>query len=172
MGSNPDLNDLKIRKARATDLTEILNIYNFYVEQGLATCDQSKSTIESRRNWFRKFDSQHPLFVATLNQSVIAYCPLGPISPKEGYSMSREIGLYVDQNYQSKGIGSKLLDHSLNAAKGLSIHHIQAKIFTVNEGSIRHFKRFGFQTVGTFHQIAHFQNQFYDVVILECLLNS
>ena len=41
-----------IRKAKKEDLKELLDIYNYEVEHGVATFDLETKTLEEREEWF------------------------------------------------------------------------------------------------------------------------
>lgn len=59
-------------------------------------------------------------------------------------------GYMVSSEARGKGIASKMCEHSQNVAKNLGYKAMQFNfVASTNEGAIRLWKKFGFETVGT-----------------------
>ena len=63
-----------IRTAEEKDMPELLDIYNYEVEHGLATFDLNPKTMEQRLAWFREHNvGNHPLIVAEEDGKAVGY---------------------------------------------------------------------------------------------------
>lgn len=140
-----------IRKARLDDLGFINDIYNFEVLNTLATFDTVQRSNEKALIWYNHHnDTNRPIFVYELDKKVVGFCSLSDYRQLDAYLKTVEISLYVDKDYQGLGFGKKLACHALSYAKARAdIHNVIAVITSVNEKSIKLFKKLDFQDGGT-----------------------
>lgn len=87
-----------IRKAEERDLQQLLDIYNYEVEHGVATLDLRPKTMKEWKQWFQVHNvDNHPLLVAEMEGRVAGYASLS------SYRERRHISL--QWNYLSMWIG-------------------------------------------------------------------
>ena len=88
--------DIMIRKAEKRDIKELTYIYNYEVENGVATFDIYPKTDEERESWFMEHSSSvHPLLVAVKDGKVAGYASLSPYRDKEAYEATVESVSYT-----------------------------------------------------------------------------
>jgi L-amino acid N-acyltransferase YncA len=155
-----------IRIARLEDLSQIVAIYNQTIPLGYVTADTEMQTLESRIEWFHSFNKTRPLWVYEVNKSIVAWCSIKSFYGRPAYSITVEIGIYIDENLRNSGIGSALLLHAVHEAKALNIQTILAFIFAHNSNSIYFFKKYGFVEYGLLPSVAIINNEKIDLAIL------
>lgn len=158
-----------IRKAEAKDLNALLDIYNYEVENGVATFDLHPKTIEQWEVWFSLHNREnHPLIVAEKDGGAVGYASLSSYREKEAYRTTVELSLYVSPNHRRQGIATALMEVLLELAKkDDSIHTVVSVITGGNEASIKLHKRFGFTFCGTLHEVGVKFGRYLDIVHYE-----
>jgi len=143
-----------IRKATLDDVASINKIYNHEVINTTVTFDTQPRDESAGIKWFLAHnDSNHPIFVAVIEDLVVGYCSLSPYRFLDAYAQTVEISLYVHKDFRKQGIGRELCRYVLDYAKNRDdIHNIIAVITSDNEKSINLFKSFGFEDGGTIPQ--------------------
>ena len=159
-----------LRDARRSDLPGILEIYNHHVRTSTATFDLEPLTLARRQKWFWEHRSRHPLIVAERNGRVIGYASLSEFRDKPGYSRSAEDSVYVDKDFQGKGVGRLLLKEILSRAVRLGYHTIIAGIVPPNEASVRLHAGLGFEFVGNFREVGFKFSRWQDVAFYQLFL--
>jgi phosphinothricin acetyltransferase len=160
------------RLATLIDLPSIVRIYNQSVPERNATCELTPATLEDRIPWFHAHDSRHPLWVAETRGRIVGWASISPYSEREGYRLSVENSVYVDQSMRGIGIGEMLLGLTVNESRRLGYHAILARVFAHNPASIRLHQKLGFQEMGNLREIANMDGVFRDVLFLVLLLEQ
>jgi len=144
-----------IRKAEGKDLNELLAIYNYEVENGVATFDIQPKTLEEWNIWFLNHGTpRHPLYVAEIDRHIGGYVSLSPYREKEAYDSTAELSLYVSPAYRRCGIANQLMAFILDQAKSeAQIHTIISVITSTNRISIRLHEKYGFTYCGTLREV-------------------
>jgi ribosomal protein S18 acetylase RimI-like enzyme len=74
----------------------------------------------------------------------------GPAQSDIGDERSLEIErIYVDDEYQGQGLGSKLIDKAMERAKALKLDYIWLGVWEKNPDAIRFYQRQGFEIFGS-----------------------
>ena len=149
--------DLHIRRAVPSDLGRLTDIYNQAVTAGYCTCDTESFSEEERKGWFSVNDNDRtPVFVGEVDGAVIGYAYLSLYrGGRPAVKDTAEISYYLDFDYTGKGIGKKLFEHTLEAAKTLGYENLVAILLSCNEASIGLLEKFGFEEWGSMPNIAH-----------------
>lgn len=158
-----------IREATIEDLPAIVAIYNQAVRQKIASCDITPISIEKRRAWFTQQNPLRPVLVAQGNGmgDILGYINLSDsIGNREGYKISADIGLYVDQHHQGQGLGNLLLGAIIQRAISLGLENLTASIFSTNKTSLNLFQKYNFEKWGYFPSIAKLGEDYRDVIFL------
>ncbi len=163
--------DIVIRNAESSDAEEIARIYNYEVLHSEVNYESVPQTVEYRREWIGRIKSLNfPLFVATKNDSVIAFAALTPFNILTGYKHSATGSIYIDPEHQGAGLGKKLALALISSAKQVGIHAIIAGINSENKRSISLLKSVGFEQAGYFKEIGFKNGKWLDDVCLQLLL--
>lgn len=124
------LMDVKIRLASLKDLNRIIEIYNQAVKTKSSTADINPIKVKDRINWFKEHKQEkHPIYVAETEGKVVGWISLSQYRKKrEALKYSAEISYYIDNDYQKKGIGTKLVDYIIKQSVILGIKNLVAII--------------------------------------------
>ncbi len=163
---------MRIRQAEEKDLQELLEIYNYEVINGVATFDLQPKTLEERMEWFKEHNiGNHPLIVAEVEGKVAGYASLSSYRPKEAYSSTVELSVYIGEGYRGRGIADALMKEILSMAKQDERTHLVVSVITgENKISMRLHEKYGFTHCGTIHQVGYKHGRYLDVVTYELLV--
>jgi phosphinothricin acetyltransferase len=152
-----------IRKAIISDLEDLTKIYNQAIKTKKATAHLETFTPAQRVDWFNAYTNERtPLFVYEEDGCVVGYCSLSPYRPgRQALKYVAEISYYVDFNHHGKGIGSKLVCHTIDAARVLGYKSILAVLLSGNEASVAIIKKFNFEKWGIMPDIAEMGENVY-----------
>lgn len=144
-----------IRTAEEKDMPQLLDIYNYEVEHGIATFDLTPKSMEERMVWFREHNVEnHPLIVAEADGKAVGYASLSSYRPKEAYKTTVELSVYVDREYRRKGIAGKLTSRIIEIARERDdIHTVISVITGGNEASCLLHEHLGFVHCGTLKEV-------------------
>jgi len=86
-------------------------------------------------------------FVAIAGPRVVGWCDVSP-KPFEGFRHSGTLGMGLLAGYRSRGLGSALLAHTLQASREQGLARIEIEVFSSNEPAIHFYLRAGFVREG------------------------
>ena len=160
---------LNIRKAAERDLSAMLAIYNYEVENGTATLDLEAVSLEARREWFGLHNkNNHPLIVAEINGVVAGYACLSPFRVKPAYNSTVELSVYVSHEHRGGGVGKALMDEILKMARNDEKTHLVVSVITSeNTVSCLMHEALGFSLCGRIHEAAFKFGRALDVIFYE-----
>ena len=151
---------MKFRIAQKPDWQRITDIYNQAVEDGMNTADTERISLDERIEWFNQHnENEYPIIVAE-KEEIIGWCSLSPYRPgRKALRKTAEISYYLDRNYRGKGLGSELVQYSLNIAKKFGFKNLLAILLDENKISVRLLEKFGFTKWGHLPGIAEFEGE-------------
>lgn len=146
---------MQIRTARQEDLLELLEIYNYEVEKGVATLDLTPRTVEEWQSWFDRHNVEnHPLIVAKIDGSVAGYASLSSYREKEAFRSTVELSIYVAPAFRRRGVAGALMADIIEQAKADERTHTVVSVITAgNEASRKLHEKFGFEFCGTIREV-------------------
>ena len=161
---------IQIRAAAHADLPGILSIYNREVLVSTATYDTVPRTEAEHRTWFNVHGPDYPVFVADLDGAVIGWASLSPWSDRAAYARSAEVSEYVDEEHRRMGVGRRLLQALIDAARAHGYRALLARISADNEASVRLHAQLGFSVAGTLREVGEKFGRTLDVCIMELIV--
>jgi len=163
--------EVQVRAGTEGDLDALTALYNHYVHETPITFDTAVFTAEERRPWLLSHpeDGPYRLMVATDtdSQEILGYATSSPYRPKAAYATSVEVTVYVAPGAGGRGIGTLLYKALFEALAGEDVHRAYAAVAQPNEASTRLHERFGFQHIGTYHEVGRKFGRFWDVAWYE-----
>jgi len=149
---------MKTRIAAIEDLEALVNIYNQSIRAGKITAHLSEFKTEERLSWFQSHSSkQYPIFVAEIDDKVVGYASLSPYRAERlALSSTAEISYYVHFDFHQQGVGTALMNRTLEYAREIGLETLIAILLNANEGSIRLLQNSGFQEWGKMPGVAKF----------------
>ncbi len=149
-----------IRKASIKDANAITNIYNYYVKNDVATFAEEPILVQETEE---NIKNAIIWLVYIEDNQIIGYAYASKWKERTAYRFSAETSVYLDVNYQGKGIGSKLYKYLLSEIKKLDIHSVIGGISLPNKASESLHEKFGYKKVAHYKEIGFKFNQWIDV---------
>ena len=165
--------EIKTRVASKTDLPRLTEIYNHYVVHTPVTFDLKPYTVEGRLIWFEQFalGGRYRLLVAEEEGRVIGYASTTRFRTKAAYDTTVEASIYCAPESIGRGVGNQLYSVLFETIAKEDIHRIVAGYTLPNPRSEALHKRFGFASVGVFHENGRKFGSYWDVAWTERALH-
>ncbi|MGA2983822.1 MAG: N-acetyltransferase family protein [Terriglobia bacterium] len=148
---------------RASDWEQVRSIYLEGIASGNATFETEAPTWE-------KWDAAHlPIgrLAARAADVVLGWSALSPASDRCCYAGVAEASLYVGARHRGQGIGTALLQATIDLAEKNGIWTLQAGIFPENRASLALVAKCGFREVGRRERLGKLHGTWRDVLLLE-----
>jgi phosphinothricin acetyltransferase len=164
-GSRPDAGRLEIRSGSLADLASITEIYNHYIRETAITFDIEPFSAEERSSWLDQFseEGRYRLVVAEEAGRVVGYACSIRFRPKAAYAPSVETSVYLDPDAAGRGIGTRLYTALFDRLRSEDIHRAYAGVTQPNPASVALHRRFGFRSIGIYHQVGRKMGRYWDV---------
>ena len=145
------------------DWEQVRAIYLEGIESGQATCETNAPTWE-------QFDSGHLpgcRLAARLQNQVVGWAVLSPVSRRKAYEGVAEVSVYVAASHRGRGVGKALLENIVVMSERCGIWTLQGATFPENVASLRLQESCGFRVVGRRERIARQHGIWRDTIITE-----
>ena len=154
-----------IRPIKTEDITTVIDIYNHYIENSIATFEtENVSYKEMLARIIKVQQDNFPWVVITDEfEEVIGYAYASKWRERFAYSFSVEITVYISKNHAGKGLGTKLYSYLFSELKHLGIHSVISGITLPNAESIKLHEKFGMTQVANFKEVGFKFNRWLDV---------
>jgi phosphinothricin acetyltransferase len=152
------------RKAGIDDLAGIVSIYNEAIKSGFQTADLEEVSVEDKTQWFNEHQIQnYELFVLEVDEQMVGWLSLSPYRKgRRAFEEIAEISYYLTASFQSKGLGSFMMQEGINRAKQLHFRNLIAILLAANSRSIALLNKFGFEEWGSLPNLARINHQLVD----------
>ena len=159
-----------VRPLVDTDIEAILNIYNYYVTNTVATFDIAPIDYNTYVAKVKSITANYPFFVFEVHNEILGFAYASQFRPKPAYDFAVEATVYVAHNAHGKHIGSALYDVLLGKLKTTNIRSVLGVLTLPNTPSEHLHKKFGFTCVGHLKAVGYKFNQWHDVGIFQLQL--
>ena len=135
--------------------------------EGIAT---GNATFETDAPSWEDWDRGHlPVcrVVAMLDDQVMAWAALSPVSRRQAYAGVAEVSVYVAAAARGRGLGSTLLRALIDMSEAAGIWTLQASVIPENQATLRLHARAGFRVIGRRERIAMHHGRWRDTLLLE-----
>ena len=132
--------------------------------------DTRNATFETETPSWSSFDaSRHPdhRHVALLDDRIVGWATLSPVSRRPCYTGVAENSVYVADEARNQGVGRALMERLVEHADASAIWTIQTSVFPENTASLRLHEGVGFRVVGRRERIAQLDGIWRDTLFLE-----
>lgn len=165
--------EIKIRPYQTEDTQAILEIVNDAILTSTALYDYHPRRYEQQKSLLDdKINKGFPVLVATVNGNVVGFGMYGEFRFKEAYQYTVEHSVYLNNAFQGKKIGKKILEELIALAKSNGIHTMIAVIDAENQSSIDFHEKFGFKTVGIIKESAYKFDRWLHSVFMQLILEN
>jgi phosphinothricin acetyltransferase len=156
-------NSIRIDKMLYEDWEQVREIYC----EGIAT---GNATFQTEAPSWEDWNIGHIKecrIVARLDDKVLGWAVLSPVSSRCVYAGVAEVSIYVSQSSKGNGIGSRLLKSLIELSEQNGYWTLQSGIFPENVASLKLHRKHGFRQVGRRERIGKMDGVWRDTILLE-----
>ena len=155
--------DVTVRAMTESDWDAVRRIY----AEGIGTGDATFETdVPSQQVLDEKWSVGHR-WVAVVEEQVVGWATLAPVSDRDCYRGVAENSVYVGDGFRGRGVGKSLIHKQVNEADAAGLWTLQTSIFPENRASIALHHSSGYRTVGIRERVAQLDGVWRDTVMLE-----
>ncbi|OUR93952.1 N-acetyltransferase [Flavobacteriales bacterium 34_180_T64] len=154
---------LRIESLVKTHWTSVSKIYAQGIKTGLATFE---TEVPDWDTWNNKHIVSCRI-VATINDVIIGFGVLSPVSIRKVYEGVAEVTVYVAAAFRGQHIGEAILKQLIIDSEAHGFWTLQAGIFSENIASIELHKKCGFRIVGYREKIGQLNGTWHNNHFLE-----
>lgn len=159
-----------IRPAAGGDAAAIADIYNQGIAERNATFETAPRTTADIQA--RLGQARFPTLVAEEAGRVVGWAGLSGYRPRDCYAGIAEFSVYLDRSARGRGLGRRLLEALVEAARQRGYWKLVSRIFPFNTASRALCRRCGFREVGVYEKHGCLDGRWLDVVIVERLISE
>ena len=153
-----------VRNATNKDSQQIVNIYNYYIENTVITFEEEPvSESEMQRRVAEAQANDLPWLVAESNDKIVGFAYASHWKGRCAYRYSVEVTVYLSYSEFSNGWGTKLYSALFEQLKPLKIHSVMGGIALPNNASIALHEKFGMKKVAHFKEVGFKFSEWVDV---------
>ncbi|MDO6758787.1 GNAT family N-acetyltransferase [Tamlana sp. 2_MG-2023] len=160
-----------IRSLKKQDTQEILDIYNYYVLNSVATFDIDALTLEEFQDKINNIYKDYPFIVFEENNEILGYAYGSRFRPKAAYNDVVESTVYVKHDTHGKEIGTKLYAELIAQLIERDFHTVLGVLTIPNEASVKLHEKFGFEKVAHLKEVGYKFDTWQHVGIWQLKLN-
>jgi ribosomal protein S18 acetylase RimI-like enzyme len=128
--------------------------------------------IESSRAFIRNsIAGRHPHFVALAGGRVVGWCD---VTPRERPTTrhSGVLGMGVLPEWRGRGVGRRLMERTLEAARAFPLTRVELAVRADNECAIALYRKIGFEVGGRRRRAMLVDGIYYDDIIMALLFDA
>lgn len=146
---------VKIRIATPSDAESILAIYEPYIVTTSFTFETTLPSVEDFSERMRNCLYKYPWIVCEIDETLAGYAYASVHRDREAYQWTCECSVYLDENFQGKGIGREVYTAVLKILKAQGIVNVYAGITLPNNGSVKLHEKCGFEHFALYDNIGY-----------------
>jgi L-amino acid N-acyltransferase YncA len=167
---------LVIREATSQDTQEMLEIFNYYIDNSFAAYLETPVGPEFIQTFHDKGEpnkSEHfPFYVIEEDNRVIGIGTLRPYLPFPNFHHTGVVSYFILPEYTRKGLGGKLLDVLCQDAKNKQMKSILVNVSSKNQASLNFHLNHGFVECGRFKAAGTKFGKYFDIVWFQKFLEE
>ncbi len=158
-----------IRKARESDIPDMLNVFNYFAKNSFA----AYSDDELDPDFFYQLKKcAFIILVLEIENTVVGFAYIKPYLAYRNCQTTGALTYFILPEFTGKGLGSKLMQALLAKTRDYNFKNLLVHISSQNEGSIRFHQKHGFVECGRFSDIGEKFGQSFDVVWMQKKMES
>lgn len=159
-----------VRDARHEDCGAIAAIYNEGITEGRSTFETQPRTAADINGWLGS--PRHPVLVAEHDGDIVGWARIAPYSTRPCYAGIGEASVYVRASARGRGLGNTLAVALRERAQQAALTKLLGKCLATNHAAAKFVARHGFREVGIHLRHGQIDRQWYDVLLVELLLEQ
>jgi L-amino acid N-acyltransferase YncA len=161
-----------IRLADLADVPAIHSIYAYYVRHTNISFEYEVPSEMEMKTRMETILARFPWLVAELDNQMIGYAYASTFRYREAYDWSVEASIYLKNDCQGKGWGTKLYQTLLKVLAGQGFVNVIGGVTIPNMASENLHTRLGFREVGSFQQIGYKFQEWHTIKFYELKINE
>lgn len=145
---------MKIDSIAEKDVAKCLEIYNYYINNSLATLEEDELSLDEFSRRVNRITTSYPFLVAKEGEEILGYAYLDVFNSRSAYKITADLSIYVKSDATHKNVGGALFAAIEELAKTRGIENIVSIITDVNAPSIAFHERKGFVSAGKLQNVA------------------
>jgi phosphinothricin acetyltransferase len=152
----------------------ILAILNDAIVNSTALYDYKPRTLANMADWFEnKAKGGYPVIgLVTDSGELMGFGSYGAFRAFPAYKYTVEHSVYVAAGFRGRGLGRRLLEEVVAAARAQAYHTLVGVIDSQNEVSIALHENLGFTHAGTVRQAGFKFGRWLDIVFYQLILDT
>lgn len=152
----------------------IMAIFNEAIINSTALYDYEPRSRFVIDRWFEeKLQGSYPIIGAeSATGELMGFGTYGPFRVRPAYKYTVEHSVYVDARFRGQGVGQRLLEEVIQAARAQDYHVIVGGIDASNLPSIALHEKLGFVHSGTMPQVGFKFGRWLDLAFYQLILNT
>lgn len=161
-----------IRLATPSDSQDILNICAPYVRDTAISFETEVPSVNEFACRIENIVKQYPYLVYQINNEIVGYAYASKHRERAAYGYDVDVSIYIRPSYHGSGVVHKLNECLFKILKEQGYINVYAEYSVPNEKSIKFHRKFGFTSIGTFHNTGYKFGKWHDVVWIEKTINT
>lgn len=159
-----------LRHFTKDDIAALLDIYNYYVTNTVATFDIKPLKLQTFEKKLNDINSKYPFLIFEEEKQILGFAYASKFRPKPAYKFTVEATVYVKHTAHGKHIGSQLYKALIHELKQTDTHTILGVLTLPNEASIKLHQKFGFEEVAHLKELGYKFGAWHNVAIYQLRL--
>lgn len=161
--------DVAIRPALASDAQAVCAIYDYHVAHGTASFDSAGPSAAEWAVKIAEVTAQGwPFLVAERGGAVVGYAYAAQFRPRAAYARTCENSIYIADSARGGGIGTRLLERLITAAREAGFEQMIAVIGGGEPASVALHGKCGFVHAGRMRNVGYKFGRRLDTVYMQC----
>ena len=106
-----------------------------------------------------------PQFVAVDGDEIVGWCDISP-GKREGFTHCGTLGMGLIRGYRRQGIGTRLMERTMEAAKARGVERIQLEVYASNKPAVSLYEKRGFAHEGVKRRARKLDGVYDDILIM------
>lgn len=176
MQEKDKLKTFVIREATPQDTQQMLEIFNYYVDNSFAAYLETPVGPEffqtSHAEGGPNKGEHYPFYVMEEDNRVIGIGALRPYLPFPNFQHTGVVSYFILPEYTRKNLGVRLLDVLCEDAKKKNIKSLLANVSSKNQASLNFHLKHGFVECGRFKDVGMKFGKYFDIVWFQKFLEE
>ncbi|AKB19268.1 MULTISPECIES: GNAT family N-acetyltransferase [unclassified Methanosarcina] len=166
----------QIREAVTEDISGMLEVFNYYIENSFAAYIETKvgpeffQAVQSEKE---QDENEHfPFYVIEEKGKIIGIGALRPYFPFPNFRHTGVVSYFILPGHTRKGLGSRMLDKLYTEAREKKMKNLLANVSSKNEASLNFHLKHGFIECGKFLEVGAKFGKSFDIIWLQKFLEK
>lgn len=165
-----------IREASTEDISGMLEVFNYYVENSFASYLETSAgpeffqVIQSEKDQDK--DERYPFYVIEENGKIIGIGALRQYLPFPNFRHTGVVSYFILPGHTRKGLGSKMLGRLCAEAREKKMKSLLANVSSKNEASLNFHLKQGFIECGKFKEAGIKFGKYFDIIWFQKFLEQ